>query len=483
MRLPDRLGGPLLAAVLLLTPLPAGERVLVGQEASVTRQLQGEVRLVLKRFHGTLSLRGGKPGVLRYEARSQDRQKERPVHLWRDGDTLQLEAPPRAGAGEAQEPPWYLELAVPPELAVSLQVSDSRVTADGLRGGLELIGKRVDLDSHGLQNYARIELTGGSVSINGAERGLSIEGADLDVDITHAGTTFLKLARSKVRVGQLTAGLDADLDETTLNVHAVASKVGVKAHRGTVELVLLAAGADLRLDETPLALRETQGAVDVQTDSRVVFHTHRGALRIAGYEAGVRGAVCDGSLDLQIERAEVSLEDLDCPATVRGGDLVVKIDGTKKPLTIQTTSSSITVSRAEAQLTITNDYGEVEVIQASRQVQVTNRNGAVRVSELTGSLQLRASAPEVEVSWSALPGDQDSLVENEDGDVRVNLPRNASCRLEGEALRGRIESELAEVRVSDDGIRASGMLNRASRPMVQIRSGGNLYLGMVELPR
>ena len=62
------------------------------------------------------------------------------------------------------------------------------------------------------------------------------------------------------------------------------------------------------------------------------------------------------------------------------------------------------------------------------------------------------------------------------GDVTVHFPAQGGCLVEASAGYGRIESDLETVRVSEDGARASGMVNRRSRPTVRVESAGSVVL-------
>jgi hypothetical protein len=72
--------------------------------------------------------------------------------------------------------------------------------------------------------------------------------------------------------------------------------------------------------------------------------------------------------------------------------------------------------------------------------------------------------------------DSDSRIENASGDVTLHFPANGSCRIEARSNFGRIETDLADVRISDDGNVAAGMLGRATRPTVHVVSEGDVYL-------
>ena len=74
------------------------------------------------------------------------------------------------------------------------------------------------------------------------------------------------------------------------------------------------------------------------------------------------------------------------------------------------------------------------------------------------------------------PPDQNSVVENTSGDVRLVFSDRSGGRIEARARYGRIESELQGLVVADDGTTASGIVNRVNRPTIQVVSGANVYV-------
>jgi hypothetical protein len=83
----------------------------------------------------------------------------------------------------------------------------------------------------------------------------------------------------------------------------------------------------------------------------------------------------------------------------------------------------------------------------------------------------------VEVSWSELPTQENSTIVNEEGQLRLLLPQAGRCRIEAESDSGNIESELQEVRVTDDGRFANGLFGGADEPVIQATAKEDILIG------
>lgn len=469
----------LLAFSVLLTIPRASEAELLSQDSGATWDLIGQTRLEIEGIRGELLLRAALPGELRYMSVDlQDRDEQRPIALWQEGGTLRLRP-----IGEQDDKPRHLELAVPAQLQLELHVRESRVSATGLHGALAVEGQAVEFEGRSLQGPLELDLKKGTVDLNGAAMAVSLEGKDIEIKAKGIkGAVSLRLSGGRVNLEELSDKLDANLDGTGLTALSVGGFVQLTSNEAPVELIGSRAGGELRLIRSALDLRQSGGSFTVETNAAVKFADHAGTLYIRGYEGSVQGIGCKEGLELETEAAQVVLENLGGPTNLRGDNLDVRIDGAAAPLTIKTRGSNVIVERASAALTIENDFGDVEVRDAFQRVQVTTSDGDVRLTGLTGQLQLRAASPSVEVSWTALASQEESLVENERGDVRLSLPKSLPCRLQVQAPRGRIESSIPGVQVSEDGSQASAQLNRGLRPLISVRSGGDVYLTYLTTP-
>jgi len=89
-------GGALVLVAALSGSLRAEDPILLAEGAGGILDLEGERRLEVVGLQGSILVRLGKEGEIRFAARSlSDRKVERPVALWADGTTLRR-------AGEAR---------------------------------------------------------------------------------------------------------------------------------------------------------------------------------------------------------------------------------------------------------------------------------------------------------------------------------------------------------------------------------------------
>ena len=471
--------GRLLAASLLTVAgfgsLAAGEAELLSDGSGGIIALAGESRILVRNLQGNLTLRVGKPGELRYMCRSLDnRREERSVELWLRDKTFVLEAPEALRDTAA-----ILELAVPPELDVEVEIHDSRVLAQGLYGALTLRGTNVQFDGRALVGSVEVELEGGKATIIGAEQGVTLEGRDLEVRLVElGGPLYLSLASSSALVEEALDTAELDLDQCSFRASVIQGRVAASTRGGKLELDQIRRGAELRLNGTPLVLSASRGFVLVETDAEVEFQEHQGKLQVDSYGAAVRGSGITGPLTIQTDNTEVHVEKLGGPTTIQGDGLDVVVREVKGNLTIDVISSKVEVDQAQGPVDVKNEFGDVVIRNVTTPVQVNSRNGNVAVTEATGPLQIKADGPEVLVRWALLAREKDSLIENPGGDIRMLFPSQAACRVEARAPYGRIESRVPGVQVADDAKSASGVLRRMPRPTVQIVAGGDLYLSL-----
>lgn len=422
---------------------------------------------------GTLVLRLGKPGELRYESRLlQTRRDELPLALWAEDSALVLtpldeEDPQRA----------FLEVTVPPGLKIEVDVNDSVVHASGLQGEFSLRGAEVELHASGLGDDAILEIHGGSVEIGASSGSVELEGEGLDVKLSRiAGRVALTLGGSTVELNELRGGAQATVRETELVIRSMQGRLRVESEGGRLEISSVKQGAILNLDESPVSLFDVEGGVELETNGEVRFRDMKSDMVIISYGGAVRGFGNSGGIELRAEGDVVHLEQIQGALTVEGQDLRVQLKELRGPAVVRTTMSEVSVVDAGAGIEIENDFGDVLIDQVVGPVKLSSRNGDVRITELKGALELSADGAQVEVSWAEIGGESGSTVVNSSGNVVLALPGSGRCRVEAQAEYGRIDSALDEIRVSDDGRKASGNLGGADEPVLKVRAGGQLSI-------
>jgi DUF4097 and DUF4098 domain-containing protein YvlB len=376
-----------------------------------------------------------------------------------------------------------LEVAVAPTLETRLEISDSKIQLTGLKGTTRVRGERLELTGRMFDGSLDLDVEDSTVHVIGVSEELSVEGERLHARLENVTYLSLTLESGEVHVNRVNGEVDADVEETGLTVDGVAGRLRLQASGGALAVAGCAGGAELELVETPLDLRLTKGTIDVETDSKVDFQGHEGALSIRSRGAPVRGSQASGgALLIETNGAEVRVEDFEASTTIRGDNLEVHASSCKGDLTVDTAYSTVVVEKAESAVSIENEFGDVEIREASQLVQVVSREGDVSIDELRGPARVSGEGPEVAVHWSGMSGNETSLIENSRGDVRVSLPTSLRCQYDLAAPHGRIETDIRDVQVSDDGHYAAGALlggggptPYVKRPMIRVSSAGDLY--------
>ena len=473
----------LLTAIALATALPAGaqEPILLIEDAGGILELEGERRIEIVGLQGTLSVRLGAEGEIRFAARDpNDRSKKLPVALWLDGKGLRLTA-----VEGAEDVPVRLEVAVSPELDSRVEAANSQISLAGLHGTVRVSGERLAVTGRSLDASLEMDIDQGSVKIVRVSQDVTLEGRGLDAQLEGVkGALSLSLEGGTLRLSQMAGEIDGELDETDFTASNVKQRVRLDASGGSVGLSVAEGGAQLRLIESPVALAQTQGLIEIETDAEVRFDGHEGQLIIRGRGASVYGKrASGGSVEIRTDDAEVKIEDFESATSIHGDNLRVRAAKCRGELSVLAVYSTIVIDEAENAVEVENEFGDIEITGATKLVRVSSLDGDVRLDQIKGPVQLTAAGAEVSVTWLSLQGSERSAVENTAGDVRIQLPADARCRIDAQAPHGRIVTDLEGVTVSDDGHSASGLLlggkGRATyvkQPALRLRAAGDLHL-------
>lgn len=463
---------------------PAPQVPLLSSDPSGTIDLVGQNRLEIDGFAGTLSVRPGKAGQLRYAARVRDnRRGEQPVGLWSDGQTLRLgplQAPPE---GEAP-PEVILEVAIAPGVAVSLApAAGSTLQLAGVLGDIEVSGERLSVGSRGVQGSHELDLREGTLSIVGAVGAVDLVAENVAIELGDLkGWVTLAVTGGRARVDDVEGPLYGEVAEAELEVESVTGQVDLGASGGRLALHDLRQGARLALRGTPLRMSGARGLVQVDSDAAVLFENLDANLELAVSGASVSGTGLRGVLTLDVADGRVDLDNVTGQARIDGDGLELAVRRVTNNLRIDTASSQVVVEDADGPVNVQNDSGDTRVARATKAVSIRSYGGNVQALELGGPLDLSADGAVAEVSWTKLETDQDSTVENPGGDVHVSFAASVQVKIEAEAENGQISSTLGGVTVTQDGTQAQGMLGKSARSTVKLKAGGDMVLGLAAPP-
>jgi hypothetical protein len=451
----------------------AEEATLIHSESGGFIALEGETRIRVSGMQGTIAVRTGKDGELRYEVRSlDDRREERPIGLWLSGNEFQI-----APLEETGEERLLLEMAVPPGLDVELDVDDTNVQVAGLRSDLVLVGAGLNVDARGIYGRLRIEVAESDLKIDGVSGEVEIDSEAIGLVASRIeGSIGVTLVDSEADIRGVTGQADVDVDNTVLFIADIEAGLVLQAVNGKVEVDGVKPRADLTLDGAPLILTGTLGETLIESDSEVQVGGAKGPVEIRGFGGPIVGKTLEGSVEITVDQALVELEDVKGQLTISGNDLGIKITNLEAGATIRTDGSEVLAVGIAAPLQIHNAFGRVEVRDAKADVKVVNRDADVLLADLAGSVDVFSTGESVEVGWSEFPAEGHHIVANEGGGVVVNLPGRTRCRIEARSEFGQISSDIATVRINDDGRMASGVVGGGRGPTIQIRSQGDVLI-------
>ena len=449
---------------------PTIERVYSGPGGTIP--IEHASLLKIEGVVGTLVLRAGKPGELRYEARTlDDKRQPRPIAIDRRGSgELRL-----GHADPASAERLIVEVAVAPQLSLAVRAEDTRLIVTGIGGEFDVRGERLDVDVRGSYGAVTIDLDTGKLHLENASSDVHVAGKALEVDVRNVGGKLgLELEKSRAIVDGVAQGTEARLEETGL-ILSRGQGLHLEANGGSVELRELAEAVEARLEGAPVKLTGGTANVQIESDEAVEFSGLTGPLSIQGFGGTVRGTGGTGSILIKKSDAEVSLSDFAGAVLIQGDGLHVRVSRAKSTVQAETVSSEITIEDVSGAVTVKNEFGDVSVARVGAGLRVDSRNGRVVAEALKGQVDVRADGDEVAVEWAELSPGGDQRVENASGSVVARLPGRATCRVEAESTYGTVRSAFPSVERTGERS-AAGSLNGGTQPVVRIKAGGDVDL-------
>lgn len=451
----------------------AAEATLIAVEGNGRLPLEGERTLALEGLSGTIGVRIGKPGEIRFvSVAGDDRDVEVPLEVWQDGRAIRVRMP-----ADAAPDPIRFEATVPPGVGVEIRDCGPEVTIANVEGDLDVTGSGVGLQAVGIGGAVRLELVDATLR-------LEVTAGDLDLDLERVegivtrstGTVVAIIRESRIEIAGVGGELELDAGRSELRVGKIRGQARITARGGKLALDTVDGGGTLQLEDTPLTLTAIQGDVEIETDADIRFEDCKAQLHINSYGGSVRGVGNEGLIEVKTDGSTVDLENVDGPVRVEGDSLQVRLTQITGEVQAFTTSSELVLERLSAVARIEVEYGDVTASRITGKLDVVSRDGNVKVSDQVGPVVLSADGDEVEVGWTSMAWSDDSRIENERGDVTVFLPKQGGCSVSATSKYGGVESAIDEVEVSGDGSSAAGVLGRKTRPRLDIFAAGVIRL-------
>jgi len=447
----------------------AQEPVLFEEAASGILELSGHSRLEIEGFAGTVFVRAGKQGELRYSAATRtQRRVAHPVALWLRGSKIIFR--PVAGF-EADE--LILEIALSEGVRLQIDKHGGKVQVASVLADVSVRAVESEVDIRGAGEAVSVELEGGTLRLENLAGRLSVRGTKVrSVDLVRlTGALDLSLSESAIKASN-TGPLKIDLDDSTLDVTGLVGGIAGNAIDSRLGLANTRGGGSLQLEDTPLSIVGSRGSFEIDTDAEFTFRKLAGRLKVTGFGATVIGDGHSGEVVIDDQDARVSLKSIGGPVVLSGHALNVELVEIANMVTMQLVASEVSAEKIRAGIEVHNEFGDVSVKGVEGPTTITNRNGNVLAQDLTGSANIEAAGAEVRVEWKAIGRERDSRIENSAGDVYVVFPAGAGGKLEAEA--DSIESDVEELRIGADGRFANGLFGNMDTPTVTVRASGRL---------
>lgn len=452
----------------------AQESVLFEEASSGILELSGHSSLKIEGFAGTVFVRVGKQGELRYSAATRTvRREPHPVALWLRGAKIIFR--PVAGL-EADE--LILEITLSEGLWLHIDKQGGKVQVASVPAEVSVRAVESDVDIRGVGEAVSVELEGGTLRLENLVGSATVRGTGVsDVRLVRLSGVDLSLSGSAVHARAIRT-LVMDLDDSTLDVAGSTGGISGSAIDSRLGFVNANGGGSLLLENTPLSIVQSRGSFEIDTDAELTFRALQGRLKVTGFGGAVIGDGHSGEVIVVNRDARISLKNIGGPVVLNGQALKIELVDIGDTVTMHVVDSEVFAERVKGGFEVHNEFGDVSVQGVEGPTRITSRNGSVLARDLSGSVDIEAAGPEVRVEWKVIGRDGDSRIENSAGDVYVVFPAGAGAKVEAEA--DSIESNIEELRIANDGRFANGLIGNMKTPTVTLRASGRLVVSQLE---
>ena len=397
-----------------------------------------ETSLVIRGVPGQIVVTAKPARELRFTSRTKDRSgSDRALGVGFSGPTVTLAPPPGATF-----PDGILRVEAPASFSVRVESLGGTVLVDGFAGPVGIVGRGTAVRAKALIGPFDADIEGGSLSL-----------ADVGGLVTVRLGAAAKLAATNLR-----GGLDVNSQDASFKVQGVAGACRLEARGGSGELAGLAAGGVLRLSESALRLTGGRGDVTVTSDAAVDFSNMAASMRFDMDGGTLRGKGNQGSVEVRARRTDVNLEAIVGALRIEGEGLKTKLAGISGRLNLDVTRGNVLLQRMSGPVNAVIIAGDAQLL------------------ELQGAVRLDIDGGNAELSWAAITGEEDTLLESRGGDIAVRFPVSASCRVTAKTNSGRITSDSPSIKVPAGATEAQGALGQGRGPLIGIEANGNIHL-------
>ena len=225
------------------------------------------------------------------------------------------------------------------------------------------------------------------------------------------------------------------------------ASVTISSRRGDVNLVGRDGNVDISSQHADTSIEDVNGNVKVSQE--------KGSVKVTQINGDVH---IEGRLD------EVSVADVKGAAQLDGEfQESVRLERIAKTVTFKSSRTDMEFSRIDGTLNLDSD--ELQAQEVAGPVHLNTRSKNIRLDGVSGDVRLQDDNGAVEIGMRTVGNVQ---IDNRNGDVQLSLPDKANFRLDARTRDGEIQSDFAELKVSNDDheSHASGSVGNASSHIV-----------------
>ena len=296
--------------------------------------------------------------------------------------------------------------------AISVHASDNNKIEIVVRKKVSA-ENQADADKYNNETRPTITAIGGLVTVDAKTQGAGDHPvqADLDISIPRKASVTISSHHGDINVSGRDGNVDIAAQHSDTSVDDVTGNVKISQEKGTVKL------------------EQING--DVHVDARL----NEVAV------ADVKGSV---QLDGEFQES-------------------VKLERITKSVAFKSSRTTMEFSRMDGSLDLDSD--DLHADQIVGPVHLTTRSKNIRLEGVSGDVRLQNDNGTVELGMHTLGNVQ---IDNRNGDVQLRLPDRAGFRLDARTRDGEIQSDFAELKVSNQEheSRASGSVGNGSSHIV-----------------
>ena len=177
----------------------------------------------------------------------------------------------------------------------------------------------------------------------------------------------------------------------------------------------------------------TSGKVDaagITVRDRLTATTLNGSLELADITGNVAGDTANGAIVIRNIRGDASAD------TSNGRITITNVDGR---VSADTAQGWVELRDIGGDVSVTTMNGNVAMERIGGNVKTETANGSIQLIEAGGAVKATSANGDITVRTARLAGDFD--LESTNGKITVQLPEDASFEVEGETMRGGIETD------------------------------------------